>query len=214
MPSTQVKICGLTNDAHVITALNAGADFIGFMNFAKSPRHIEPRDARPLALLAAGRAKTVSIMVDPDAAMVAATLQELQPDYVQLHGSETPQYCADLRARGVGVIKAFGVSKASDLTQVQSFLGSVDMVLFDAKPPTGEAITGGLGHVFDWTILDGLNVPVPWFLSGGLTVANVAHAIDVTGAKMVDVSSGVERARGLKDDALIAAFMAAVKTDR
>ncbi len=214
MTTTQVKICGLTSIGHVMTALDAGADFIGFMNFAKSPRHIAPKDARSLALLAAGQAKTVSIMVNPDETLLNEVLSDLQPDYVQLHGSETPQYCADLRARGVGVIKAFGVSKASDLTQVQSFLGSVDMVLFDAKPPTGEAITGGLGHVFDWTILDGLNVPAPWFLSGGLTSANVAHAIDVTGAKMVDVSSGVERARGLKDDALIRAFMAAVKTDR
>lgn len=214
MMSTKVKICGLTNAGHVTAALDAGADFIGFMNFALSPRHIAPKDARPLALLAVGRAKTVSIMVDPDDAMVAEVLADLQPDYIQLHGSETPDYCAAMRARGVGVIKAFGVSQSSDLDQIYPYQGSVDMILFDAKPPPSEAITGGLGHVFDWTILEGFHLPVPWFLSGGLTIANVAHALDVTGAKMVDVSSGVERARGLKDDALIAAFMAAVKTDR
>jgi phosphoribosylanthranilate isomerase len=213
MTSTQVKICGLTTVGHVMTALDNKADFIGFMNFAKSPRHIDPKDARSLAALAKGRAKTVSIMVDPDEAMIDATLTDLQPDYIQLHGKETPDYCASMRARGVGVIKAFGISQASDLDQIQPYLGSVDMILFDAKPPADGGITGGLGHVFDWNILKGFTTSVPWFLSGGLTVANVAHAIHVTGAKMVDVSSGVERARGLKDDALIAAFMAAVKTD-
>jgi phosphoribosylanthranilate isomerase len=214
MTSALVKICGLTNAGHVMTALDNGADFIGFMNFAKSPRHIEPKAARPLAELAKGRAKTVSIMVDPDQAMIDTTLEDLHPDYIQLHGSETPQYCAALRAQGVGVIKAFGVSSATDLDQIQPYLGSVDMILFDAKPPKNGGITGGLGHVFEWEILEGFTASVPWFLSGGLTVANVANAIHVTGAKMVDVSSGVERARGLKDDALIAAFMAAVKTDR
>lgn len=214
MISTQVKICGLTTSGHVLTALDNGADFIGFMNFAKSPRHIEPADARPLARLAEGRAKTVSIMVDPDAEMVDKVLEELQPDYIQLHGKETPDYCAALRARGVGIIKAFGVSHHADLDQVQPYLGMVDMILFDAKPPNPAAITGGLGHTFDWEILQGLTTSVPWFLSGGLTALNVREAINVTGAKMVDVSSGVERARGLKDDALIAAFMAAVKTDK
>jgi phosphoribosylanthranilate isomerase len=214
MTSTQVKICGLTTAGHVTTALDAGADYIGFMNFAKSPRHIEPAAARPLAELATGRAKTVSIMVDPDESMINTTLIDLQPDYIQLHGKESPAFCAALRGRGVGVIKAFGVSQASDLDQIQPYLNRVDMILFDAKPPIDGGITGGLGHVFDWEILKGFTTSLPWFLSGGLTVANVAHAVHVTGAKMVDVSSGVERARGLKDDALIAAFMAAVKTDR
>lgn len=214
MNSTQVKICGLTTSETVIAALNAGADFIGFMNFAKSPRHIEPKDARPLAHMARGKAKIVSIMVAPNLDMVKSVLDGLEPDYIQLHGNESVEFCDSVRGLGIGVIKALGVSQRSDLEQAIAYVGCVDMILFDAKPPGSSDITGGWGHTFDWSILHDYDLPVPWMLSGGLTIANVAEAIHVTGAKMVDVSSGVERARGLKDDTLIAAFMAAVKTDR
>lgn len=214
MISTQVKICGLTTSGHVLAALDNGADFIGFMNFAKSPRHIEPKAARPLAELAKGRAKTVSIMVDPDVEMVESVIEELAPDYIQLHGNESVEFCDSVRGLGVGVIKALGVSKRSDIEQAIHYIDWVDFILFDAKPPESSEITGGWGHAFDWSIMHDYDLPIPWMLSGGLTASNVREAINVTGAKMVDVSSGVERARGLKDDALIAAFMAAVKTDK
>lgn len=214
MRPLQVKICGLTTKAHVDTALDGGVDFIGFMTFPKSPRHIEPKAARPLADLAAGRAETVSIMVNPDEDLIEIVLRDLRPDYIQLHGTETPQFCAALRSRGVGVIKAFGVSSSADLQHVQPYLGAVDMILFDAKPPVQADIPGGLGEPFDWAVLKDYETAVPWFLSGGLTPANVMAAVNATGAKMVDVSSGVERARGLKDDALIRAFLAAAKADR
>jgi phosphoribosylanthranilate isomerase len=214
MTTTLVKICGLTTEHHVKTALDNKADFIGFMNFAKSPRHIEPKAARPLAELAKGRAKSVSIMVAPSLEMVEGVIEELAPDYIQLHGDESIEFCNSVRSLGVGIIKALGVSQKSDLEQALYYRDCVDMILFDAKPPkSSEEITGGWGHAFDWSILHDYDLPIPWMLSGGLTAMNVREAVHVTGAKMVDVSSGVERARGLKDDALIAAFMAAVKTD-
>jgi phosphoribosylanthranilate isomerase len=213
MAKVQVKICGLTREEHVLAALDAGTDFIGFMNFPLSPRHIEPLRTRPLAELAKGKAKTVSIMVAPSLEMVKGVLDDFSPDFIQLHGDESVEFCDNVRGLGVGVIKALGVSLKSDLEQAKYYEGWVDMILFDAKPPKDSPITGGLGHVFDWSILENYDVSVPWFLSGGLHADNVAHAIDVTGAKMVDVSSGVEAARGLKDEALIRAFMAAVKLD-
>lgn len=213
MTAIQAKICGLTTPEMVIAALDAEADYIGFMIFPKSPRHIEPAAARPLAQLAAGRAKTVAIVVNPDAALIDAVLSDLNPDFIQLHGQETPQFCEAIRARGVGVIKVFGISTAADLVPVARYEDSVDMILFDAKPPKDASRPGGLGEPFDWSILKGFASTLPWMLSGGLTPQTVRHACTATGAKMVDVSSGVERAPGLKDSGLIAAFMAAVKSD-
>jgi phosphoribosylanthranilate isomerase len=209
----QAKICGLTTPDTVAAALDAGAAFIGFMIFPKSPRFITPADAKPLADMAKGRAKTVAIAVNPDAALLDDILNHLAPDYIQLHGQETPQMCSELRARGVGVIKVFGISEASDLIAVAAYEGDVDIILFDAKPPKDASRPGGLGEPFDWTILKGYTAKVPWMLSGGLTSANVAQACRQTGAKMVDVSSGVETAPGLKDKALIASFMAALNSD-
>jgi phosphoribosylanthranilate isomerase len=213
MISPHVKICGLREAAHVIGALEAGAAYIGFMIFQNSPRYISPRDAKPLALLARGRAKTVAIVVDPDEELIDEILSELSPDFIQLHGNETPAHCAALRARGVGVIKVFGVSDVADLDPVRDYEDHVDMILFDAKPPPNASRPGGLGEPFDWTILQGFVSNVPWMLSGGLTTANVAQACLATGAQMVDVSSGVETAPGVKDNGLIAGFMAALNSD-
>ena len=213
MKIAQAKICGLTTSGQVATALNAGADYVGFMSFPPSPRHIEPKDARPLAVQASERAKIVSVLVDPSDALLTCVLDDLLPDYIQLHGSEPPEFCAALRARGVGVIKAFGIATATDLDQIPSYIGAIDMVLLDAKPPAEATRPGGLGHPFDWTILQAFDPAVPWFLSGGLTANNVALGVHVSGAKLVDVSSGVETIRGLKDDALMMAFMAALNTD-
>ena len=213
MSHVQAKICGLTQAHHVATALRHDAAYLGFVTFPNSPRHISPTDARPLARMATGLARTVSVLVNPDALLIDAVLNDLMPDFIQLHGSETPEFCAQLRRQGVGVIKAFGISTPSDLTQVAAYHGHVDMILFDAKPPKDAAMPVGLGHAFDWTILQNLTLSIPWFLSGGLNSANIAQAVTVTGARMVDVSSGVEMSPGLKDDALIAAFMAALNTD-
>lgn len=213
MNPTKVKICGLREPRHVAAALRHGADFIGFIIFPNSPRHIEPIEARPLSMMATGIAKTVAVVVDPDDALLTQVLTDLKPDYIQLHGKETPQFCAKVRALGVGVIKAIGVSSRDDLEGVAAYERHVDIVLFDAKPPKGASRTGGLGHTFDWRILKDLNISTPWMLSGGLTLANAREAITITGAKMLDLSSGVETAPGLKDEALIGAFLDAIKTD-
>jgi phosphoribosylanthranilate isomerase len=209
----QAKICGLTTTETVDAALDAGAAFIGFMIFPKSPRYITPSDARPLADMAKGRAKTVAIVVNPDEALIDDIFTNLAPDYIQLHGQEMPDMCDRLRARGVGVIKVFGISTAGDLNPVVGYEDHVDIILFDAKAPKDASRPGGLGEPFDWNILQGFTSKVPWMLGGGLNPANVASACRQTGAKMVDVSSGVESAAGLKDVGLIAAFMAALNSD-
>jgi phosphoribosylanthranilate isomerase len=213
MGAIKAKICGLTTPNIVNTALDAGADYIGFMIFPKSPRHIEPAAARPLAEMAKGRAKTVAIVVNPDPALIDTILTDLHPDFIQLHGQETPAFCDEVRARGVGVIKVFGISTTDDLAPVASYEDSVDMILFDAKPPKDASRPGGLGEPFDWSILQNYYSKLPWMLSGGLNPTNVKQACALTGAKMVDVSSGVESAPGLKDSALIVAFMAALSSD-
>jgi phosphoribosylanthranilate isomerase len=209
----QAKICGLTTPETVTAALHAGAAFIGFMIFPKSPRYITPTQAKPLADMAKGRAKTVAIVVNPDEALIDDILTNLAPDYVQLHGQETPAMCDALRARGVGVIKVFGISSAADLEDVKAFEDHCDIILFDAKAPKDASRPGGLGEPFDWDILKDFASDVPWMLSGGLTPGNVAQACARTGAKMVDVSSGVESSAGVKDAGLIAAFMAALNSD-
>jgi phosphoribosylanthranilate isomerase len=213
MPAIQAKICGLTTPETVAAALNAGAAFIGFMIFPKSPRYITPSGAQPLANMAKGRAKTVAIVVNPDDSLIDDILTNLAPDYIQLHGQETPALCDALRARGLGVIKVFGISSAADLAPICAYEDHVDIILFDAKAPKEASRPGGLGEPFDWNILKDFKSKVPWMLGGGLNAANVAQACRRTGAKMVDVSSGVESAPGLKDNALIAAFMAALNSD-
>jgi phosphoribosylanthranilate isomerase len=213
MQKVQAKICGLTTPEHVNAALDAGAHYIGFMIYPNSPRNISPTDAKPLAALAKGRAQTVAIVVNPDGELIDAVLNDLAPDYIQLHGQETPDFCAALRARGVGVIKVFGVSTVQDLEPISAYYDSVDMLLFDAKPPKDASRPGGLGEPFDWNILKGFETKLPWMLSGGLNPFNVRGACEATGAKMVDVSSGVESAPGIKDSTLIRAFMAALNSD-
>lgn len=210
MRLAEAKICGLSDRQTVAEALAHGAAFIGFVTFPKSPRHILPAEAKPLAKMAAGMARTVSVVVDPDDALVDQILAELGPDFLQVQGKESPERCAAIKARGVGIIRAFGISERQDLEQIKPYLGIVDYVLFDAKAPKGSDRPGGLGHVFDWTILQGFQCPVPWFLSGGLNPENVAAAVRQTGAPLVDVSSGVEAAPGLKDSTRIASFMKAL----
>ncbi|GIU66622.1 phosphoribosylanthranilate isomerase [Candidatus Phycosocius spiralis] len=210
MLSVRAKICGLVTAASLATALDGGAAFVGFVTYPNSPRYISPKDARTLAQLALGIADTVSVLVDPDDALLDAVIGDLAPDLIQLQGCESPQRCAQIRARGVKIIRAFSVEARSDLDPILPFLEYVDYVLLDAKPPVGSSRPGGLGHTFDWTILSDFTCERPWFLSGGLTPENVASGISQTGAALVDVSSGVESAPGLKDSARIAAFLAAV----
>ena len=210
MTTARTKICGLVTASTLTTALECGAAFVGFVTYPKSPRHLSPLEARPLAQLAHGIAATVSVLVDPDDALLDAVMTDLAPDLIQLQGRETPQRCAQIKARGVKIIRAFSIGESQDLDQIPAFIDSVDYVLFDAKPPAGAARPGGLGHIFDWTVLSGFTCERPWFLSGGLTPENVAQGIRQTGAALVDVSSGVESAPGLKDSARIAAFLAAV----
>ncbi len=210
MRLAEAKICGLSDRQTVGDALACGAAFIGFVTFPKSSRHILPVDAKPLAKMAAGMARTVSVVVDPDDALLDQVMTDLGPDFLQLQGGESPERCAAIKARGVGIIRAFGISERQDLEQIKPYLDVVDYLLFDAKAPKGATRPGGLGHVFDWTILQGFRSLVPWFLSGGLNPENVAEAVRQTGAPLVDVSSGVERAPGLKDSARIASFMQAL----
>jgi phosphoribosylanthranilate isomerase len=212
MIGTRAKICGLTTAETVDAAAQAGASWIGFNHFPKSPRFISPAQARPLAARAlAFGTRSVSVVVDPDDALIETILTDLAPDFIQLHGNETPQRAASLAACGIKLIKALPVSTDDDIAAAEAFAGTVEMVLFDARPPPGATLTGGLGHSFDWELFSSNPAPsMPWLLAGGLTPDNVARAVNVTGAHMVDVSSGVESAPGVKDRDLIDAFMAAL----
>ena len=206
-----VKICGLSEPETLRAAVSAGADWIGFVFVKASPRAVTPAAAASL-LFGVGDAIPVALLADPDDADIDA-VTSLGIAVLQLHGSETPERVAEIKAqlpaRGE-VWKALGVAEPVHLDQARAY-GAADRVLIDAKPPAGADRTGGHGAAFDWSILDGWTPPRPWLLAGGLTPANVAAAIAATGAEAVDVSSGVERARGLKDAALIADFVKAAK---
>lgn len=205
---TMVKICGLRDPDMVAFVARQGADWIGFM-FTPSPREVTLAAAQTL-LLSVGAAVPVGVMVNPsdeEAHAVAA----LGIRVLQLHGTETPTRVAELKAlTGLEIWKALGVHDAGDLARAGSY-AAADRLLIDAKPPEGEAIAGGHGAAFDWTLLKGWAPPKPWLLAGGLTPENVAVAILETGAAAVDVSSGVERSRGLKDKDLVRAFLHAAK---
>jgi len=208
--SVKVKICGVRTPAIVEEAADAGADFVGLVLFAKSPRHIELEEARVLAAVARGRIGTVAVMVDPEDDLVDGVLEKVRPDFLQLHGSETPQRVAAIKARtGLPVMKAIPVVDAADVADAGAYAASADYILFDAKPTQDARLPGGNGLPFDWQVLTGL--APPFALSGGLTPDNVGAAIRLTGASLVDVSSGVERAPGEKDARLVRSFIEAAK---
>ncbi len=208
--SVKVKICGVRTPAIVEEAADAGADFVGLVLFAKSPRHIELEEARVLAAVARGRIGTVAVMVDPEDDLVDGVLEKVRPDFLQLHGSETPQRVAAIKARtGLPVMKAIPVADAADVADAGAYAASADYILFDAKPRQDARLPGGNGLPFDWQVLTGL--APPFALSGGLTPDNVGAAIRLTGASLVDVSSGVERAPGEKDARLVRSFIEAAK---
>ena len=212
MPSTPtlVKICGLSTPESLETAISVGADLIGLVFFAKSPRSVSLAQARDLARQARGRSEVVALTVDADDAALAAIVEAVHPDWLQLHGSETADRVAAVKIRfGVQIMKAVGVSGIEDLVNADPFRVVSDTILFDAKPPKGAVLPGGNGVPFDWTLLSGETAP--FMLSGGLTVETVGEAIRTSKARAVDVSSGVESAPGVKDSAKIGAFVAAAK---
>jgi phosphoribosylanthranilate isomerase len=210
--SVLVKICGLKSFETIDAAIDAGADMVGFVFFPASPRHVQYTDARALARHVGNRAQKVALTVDANDGELAAIVEALEPDLLQLHGEEEPRRVKEIRARyRVPVMKVIGVSSPGDIEQAEAYRFVGDRILFDAKPPKDASRPGGNGAAFDWTILRGLDLGKPYMLSGGLTAHNVADALRITGAPGVDVSSSVERAPGEKDPAKIAAFVKAAK---
>ncbi len=211
--SLLVKICGLSTAETLDAAIAAGADMVGLVFFAKSPRNVSIAAAGALAERARGRAEVVALTVDPTDAFLAELMAGVRPDILQLHGGEDLARVADIRSRfSVRVMKAIGVAEAADLTAIGDYAAVSDLILVDAKPPkTAGALPGGNGLTFDWRLVAGLDPGRPVMLSGGLHPGNVAEAIRLTRLSGVDVSSGVESAPGLKDPDKIRAFVAAAR---
>jgi len=205
----RVKICGLRQAADVRAAAAAGAAYVGFVFFAKSPRHLAVDEAAMLALEVPEGICKVALTVDADEAALDGLVEAVPLDMLQLHGRESPERVAEIRARyGLPVMKAVGVAGEEDLEQIDLYAQVADQLLIDAKPPKGAELPGGNGLAFDWRLLAGRKYwQRPWMLAGGLTPENVGEAVRLTGARQVDVSSGVERAPGVKDAGLIEAFV-------
>ncbi|MBZ9961879.1 phosphoribosylanthranilate isomerase [Mesorhizobium sp. BR1-1-14] len=210
-----VKICGLKTDQAMAAALVGGASHVGFIFFAKSPRYIEPAAAGRLREAARGKALAVAVTVDANDSFLDDIVDSMRPDTLQLHGSETPERVAELKARyDLPVMKALPLSEAADLERIKPFVGVADRFLFDAKPPKGSELPGGNGVAFDWRVLTGLDAGLDYMLSGGLNAANIGDALRLASPPGIDVSSGVESAPGVKDPALIEQFFRAVKAVR
>lgn len=209
----RVKICGLTDASGLRAAVDAGAAYVGLVFFANSPRNLSYDQAAALAVtLPAGLCK-VALTVDASDAALEQMLAHVPLDMLQLHGTESPARVAEIRDRfGLPVMKAVGVRDESDLSALADYMRVADQILVDAKPPKDAVLPGGNGLAFDWRLIAGRRWPVPWMLAGGLTPQNVAEAVRMTGARQVDVSSGVESAPGVKDAALIGEFVAASRT--
>jgi phosphoribosylanthranilate isomerase len=207
-----VKICGLSTPETLDAALAAGADMVGFVFFPPSPRHVSLEVARDLGRQVKGRAKKVALSVDADDALLANSIDALQPDILQLHGKETTARLRDIKQKfGLPVMKAIAVETRADLTALPGYADIADRILFDARAPKGATRPGGLGAAFDWHLLENLDLKLPFMVSGGLNAANVAEAVRVTRAGGVDISSGVERAPGQKDPEMIRAFVRAAR---
>ncbi len=203
-----VKICGLSTPESVDAALAAGADMLGFVRFQKSPRHLSLEAAQSLGRQVGERARRVLLTVDAGDVALAGAIEALAPHILQLHGNETPERVAALKARfGLPVMKAIAISAPADLAQIAAYEEIADFLLLDSRPAE-PALPGGSGKAFDWTLLRGFHLSKPWLLAGGLNPGNVGAALAATRAPGVDVSSGVESAPGVKDVAKIAAFIA------
>jgi phosphoribosylanthranilate isomerase len=207
-----IKICGLSTPDALDAALDAGADLVGFVFFAPSPRHLDFAAARALGTRVRGRALKVALSVDADDAWHAAAIAALQPDLLQLHGKEPPARVAAVkRTFGLPVMKAIAVEAPDDLATIATYAGVADRLIFDARAPRAATRPGGLGRSFDWRLLENLDPGLQFMLSGGLDAGNVAEALRITRAGGVDVSSGVERSSGVKDPDKIRAFIAAAR---
>lgn len=208
----EVKICGVNSPEALAWAAEAGADFVGFVFFPASPRAVTPEQAGAISASLAGGPRRVGLFVDPADALLEAALAAARLDVIQLHGEESPARVAEIRTRfGVPVMKALGIATEADLAQVAEYAPVVDRLLLDAKPPPDAVLPGGNAAPFEWRLARLAPIPKPWLLAGGLTPANVAEAIAASGAPGVDVSSGVERARGVKDAGLIRDFVGAAR---
>jgi len=208
----RVKICGLRDADAVDAAVSGGADYVGFNFFPKSPRYVTPVLAAALAAQVPTGIAKVGLVVNPDNAALDDLLSQAPLDFIQLHGAETPDRVVEVKRRtGLPVIKVVGVADESDLAQVAAHAAVADQILVDTKPPKNAILPGGNGVAFDWGLVAGLRWPVPWMLAGGLTPDNVADAIAQTGARQVDVASGVESAPGVKDAQMIADFVQAAQ---
>lgn len=207
---TRVKICGLREAAHVEAAVRAGAAYVGFVFFPKSPRNLTHAEAAALASVVPPGVAKVALTVDADDAVLDALLAAVPLDMLQLHGHESPDRVAEVRARfGLPVMKAVGVAAEADLPALDDYGRVADQLLVDAKPAPGAALPGGNGLSFDWRLIAGRRWTRPWMLAGGLTAENVAEAVRLTGARQVDVSSGVESVPGVKDPVKIEDFIEA-----
>lgn len=210
--SLLVKICGLKTPETLEAALDSGADLVGFVFFPASPRHVPDEAARTLGALASGRATKVALTVDADDATLERIIDALRPDVLQLHGKESPERVAALKARfGLPVMKAIPVEVQADLALVADYADVADRLLFDARAPRDATRPGGLGRPFDWRLLQNVDPGIPFMLSGGLDAENIGEALRLTRAGAVDVSSGVERLPGEKDTAKIRAFVRAAR---
>jgi phosphoribosylanthranilate isomerase len=207
-----VKICGLSTRETLEVALDEGADMVGFVFFPPSPRHLSLERARELGRQVRSRALKVALTVNSDDAALENIIDALQPDILQLHGHETVARLREIKQRfGMPVMKAVAVESSADLALLPGYAATADRILFDARPPRGATRPGGLGAVFDWHILENVDVKLPFMVSGGLKADNVADALRITHATGVDVSSGVERSAGMKDPELIKKFIRAAR---
>ena len=212
MPGPSIKICGITTPQALAATIKARAEYVGFNFYPPSPRFLAFSEAPALAAQAQGRTTRVGVFVDADDPFIAEAVAAARLDAIQLHGKEAPERAAQVRARfGLPVWKVLSVATADDVARAAAYAGTADFILFDAKTPKGAALPGGLGLAFDWTLLTGYRGALPWGLAGGLSPDNVAEAIRMTGAPMVDVSSGVESAPGVKDEQRIASFCYAAR---
>ena len=210
--SLQVKICGLKSPEPLEVALESGADLVGFVFFPPSPRHIGLEAARRLSAQVGGRAAKVALSVDANDETLHSIVDALKPDWLQLHGSETPERVAVVRSRfGLPVMKVLPIAQRDDLSPVRLYAKVADRLVFDARPAPDATRPGGLGKTFDWTLLKGVDPTTNFMLSGGLDATNVAEALGTTNARGVDVSSGVERAPGQKDPDKIRDFIRAAR---
>ncbi|MEN8837933.1 MAG: phosphoribosylanthranilate isomerase [Celeribacter marinus] len=209
---TRVKICGLTTSDAVAASVEAGAQYLGFVFFPKSPRNVDIATARALALDVPMGVAKVALVVDPSDEALERLTGEVPIDMIQLHGKESLERVTEVRTRfGLPVMKAVGVSGPADLQALNAYGMVADQLLVDAKPPQGADLPGGNGVSFDWRLVSKRGWNAPWMLAGGLTQENVVQAIQMTGAKQIDLSSGVESAPGVKDPAKIQAFMKALR---